>query len=194
MNESIQNIMTRRSVRIYKEDQISQENLDIILNAGLYAPAAGSRQSSIIVACQNKELNLELGKMNRQANKSKNASSRAFVSKEQPSIVDDTSIVSGFYDAPTVLTLFAPNNFLYGEADCCVMAENIMLAAHALDIGSCMVMRAQDTFANEFAQQVLKEWNIPPQYEAKVHITLGYRTGQKPKAKPRKDGRIIRVV
>jgi hypothetical protein len=57
-----------------------------------------------------------------------------------------------------------------------------------------MVARAEDTFASEAGQRLQKEWGLDETYEARIHITLGYPAGmERPKAKPRKDGRIKRV-
>jgi hypothetical protein len=59
---------------------------------------------------------------------------------------------------------------------------------------SCIVARAEDTFASELGQRLQKEWGIAETFEAKIHVTLGYPVDIKPPtAKPRKDGRIIKV-
>jgi hypothetical protein len=69
-----------------------------------------------------------------------------------------------------------------------------MLASYSLGVGSCMVARAEDTFSSELGQRLQKEWGIDETYEAKIHVTLGYPADDKPlTAKPRKEGRIIRV-
>lgn len=190
MNEIINGIMTRRSIRKYQPQQITDDELNVILQAGVYAPNAGSRQSALIVACQNKTINTELGKINQSCFHGNMSTATAYISKEQPSIADDTALKDGFYGAPTVLTLFAPKNFLYSVADCAVMGQNIMLAAYSLGIGSCMVMRAEDTFSSELGQKLQKEWGIDETYEAKAHITLGYPAGEVTYVKPRKENRI----
>ncbi|GHV93591.1 diguanylate cyclase [Spirochaetia bacterium] len=156
MNDVINCILERRSIRKYKSEQITEAELDMILQAGLYAPNAGSRQSAIVVACQNKKINTELGKINQSCFHGNMSTTMAYISKEQPSIADDAALKDGFYGAPTVLTLFTPKNFLYSIADCAVMGQNIMLAAHSLGIGSCMVMRADDTFSGELGQKLQK--------------------------------------
>jgi nitroreductase len=194
MNDIINNMVERRSIRKYKAEQITEAELEAILQAGIYAPSAGSRQSAIIVVCQNAEINVALGKINKAAFKGKMSTETSYISKEQPSIADNAAIQSGFYNAPAVLTLFAPKHFSNSTADCCVAAQNIMLAAHSLGIGSCMVARAEDTFASEAGQRFQKEWGIDETYEARIHVTLGYpATPEPPKAKPRKDARIKRI-
>ncbi|MDR1532342.1 MAG: nitroreductase [Clostridiales bacterium] len=193
MNEVIKNILERRSIRKYRSEQIPDEELNSVLEAGLYAPSAGGRQSPLIVVCQNAETNAELGNINKAAFHGRMSTGNVYVSKDQPSIADDAGIASGFYNAPTVITLFAPGNFLYSAADCCAAAQNIMLAAHSLGISSCMIARAEDTFSSEFGRRLREEWGIDKEMEAKFHVALGYADGAQPPAKPRKGDRIKRV-
>ena len=56
-----------------------------------------------------------------------------YFSREQPSIADDPKLTNAFYDAPTVITMFAPKNFLFSPEDCAAAAENMMLAADSLE-------------------------------------------------------------
>jgi len=194
MNEVIKNMMDRYSVRIFKDEQIKESELEQIIEAGLYAPNAGSRQSAIIAVCGDKERNRALGKQNASAFKGRISANTAYISKEQPSIADDTTIGDGFYGAATVITLFAPENFLYSEMDCCLIAENMILAAHSLGIGSCFVGRAVETFSCDLGQEVLRKWEIPSDCRAFLHVVLGYPSSTKPgSAKPRKEGRVRRI-
>lgn len=193
MEKIIACMLERRSIRKYKQEQIPEDVLQNILKAGLYAPNAGSRQSCVIAVCQNAELNAELGAINRAAFYSRVSMPNGYISKDQPSIADDSTLLSAFYDAPTVLTLFAPKDFTYADIDCAVAAENIMLAAHALGIGSCMVGRAESTFASERGQELLREWGIGEHLEPRVHVVLGYAASTQATAKPRRPDRIIRV-
>ncbi|MDR1612175.1 MAG: nitroreductase family protein [Planctomycetota bacterium] len=190
MNAIVENILERRSIRKYKPKQVRRGDLDLILEAGLYAPCAGGRQGVIMVACQSREINAELGKINRSFFHGRMSASAACISKEQPSIADDPAITDGLYGAPTVITLFGVKNFLYAAADCCVAAENIMLAAHSLGIGSCMIMRAEDTFETVFGKRLQKKWGVDEHHQAKAFVVLGYAATEPPKAKPRKENRI----
>ncbi|WP_367569105.1 nitroreductase family protein [Lacrimispora sp.] len=190
MNEVIKNMLERRSIRKFKPEQISRKDLDIILEAGLYAPCAGGRQGVIIVACQNRAINAELGKINHSFFHGRMSTAAAYISKEQPSIADDPKITDGLYGAPTVITLFGARNFLYATPDCSVAAENIMLAAHSLGIGSCMIMRTEDTFDSDFGKRLQKTWGIDESYQAKAFVILGYSATEPPKTKPRKENRV----
>lgn len=194
-NASIENMMKRRSIRRIRPEQISEEELDTILQAGLYAPSAGGRQGVIMVVSQDRETNLRLGRIKKAHFHGRMSTADVYISKDQPSIADDASISNAFYDAPTVVTLFAPKRFLYAESDACVAAENMLLAANSLGIGSCYIGSAWDSFDDPFGKETLQAWGVRTDYYAVAHVLLGYPKDpmDEVKAKPRKEGRIIRA-
>lgn len=178
----------RRSIRKYEEKQVDRETLEAIIEAGLYAPNAGGGQRSKIVGIRNAELAEKIGKLNiARFDRSRLAGS--YVSKDQPSIIDDPSMKSGFYGAPAVCVILGPKNFLYSIPDAFCCAENMVLAAAALGVSSCIVARGEETFANEIGAALLKEWEIPENYVARCFVLLGYCKGEYPAAKPRKANR-----
>ena len=193
-NEVLENMMTRRTIRRFKEEQISEEELQAVLDAGMYAPSAGGRQGVLFVVSQNREMNEKLGRIKRNNSTVKMSTDTVYISREQPSIADDPDIFNAFYDAPTVVTLFVPKNFLFAPYDASAAAENMLLAAHSIGLGGCYIGSAWESFADPYGQDVLREWNIRTDYFAALHVLLGYpKDEQAPKAKARKDGRIIRV-
>lgn len=184
----------RRAIRRFEPKQIEEEILKHILEAGLYAPSAGGRQGVIFAVCQNQEVNLKLGKIKRANSNFRMAENGSYISTEQPSIVDAPKLVSSFYDAPTVITMFAPKNFLFAAEDCAVAAENMMLTADAFGIGSCYIGQGWTAFAGPYGQEILQKWNIRTDYYAVMQLLLGYpkRGDQHPSPKPRKNGRVLR--
>lgn len=195
MPDIFETVVHRRSIRRFEPKQIEEAALQQIIQAGLYAPSAGGRQGVIFVVCQDKEVNERLGKIKRANSQSRMATETGFVSREQPSIADDSKLTNAFYDAPTVITLFAPKNFLFSVDDCAVAAENMMLAADALGIGSCYIGQDWTAFDDPYGQEILRQWNIPVDHYAVMQLLLGYpREGDKhPAPKPRKEGRVIRI-
>lgn len=194
MNETIKTILHRRAIRRFDTKQIEEAVLQQILQAGLYAPSAGGRQGVIFVVCQNKEINERLGKIKRANSNPHMATATSYVSKEQPSIADDASLKNAFYNAPTVITMFAPKNFLFSAEDCAVAAENMMLAADSLGIGSCYIGQGWTAFADIYGQEILRKWKIRTDYYAVMQLLLGYPKPKDnhPTAKPRKYDRILR--
>lgn len=194
VNELMTTILHRRAIRRFADRQIEEEALEQILQAGLYAPSAGGRQGPIMAVCQDKQVNERLGRIKRANARPRMATATSYVSREQPSIADDPNIKNAFYDVPTVITLFGPRNFLFAAEDCAVAAENMMLAADALGVGSCYIGQGWTAFADPYGQEILKQWGIRTDYYAVMQLLLGYpREGDAhPAPKPRKQGRVLR--
>lgn len=182
-------IKKRHSIRKYTDKQISREHLELILEAGNYAPNAGGGQRSMMIAVHNAELTAKIGRMNlSRFDRSRLLGS--YVSKEQPSCIDDPTMKNGFYDAPTVVAIFCQNNFAFRVADAFCMTENMILQATELGISSCIISRGEETFASDEGQNLLKEWNVPENYSAVCFVILGYIDGEQPHTKPRKANRV----
>ena len=178
----------RRSIRKYQQRQVELADLQKVMEAGAYAPNAGGGQRSILLAIRNPALVETVGRLNlRRFDRTRLAGS--YVSREQPSNIDDPSIKSGFYGAPTVVAVFSQKNFLYGvPAFCC--AENMVLEATALGLASCIVARGEETFDNDEGRALLQAWGIPENYIARCFVLLGYCDGKYPQGKPRRADRL----
>lgn len=186
--ELLDAIKNRRSIRKYQTKQIPREDLEKILEAGTYASNAGGGQRSMIVGIRNIELVEKLGRMN-MAHFDRSRLIGSYVSREQPSVIDDPTIQSGFYGAPALCIIFAQKDFLFGIPDAFCCAETMLMEAFDLGISSCIVSRAEETFDNEVGKALLKEWGVPDNYIARCFVTLGYCEGEYPISKPRKSGR-----
>lgn len=185
-------IKSRHSIRKYTDKQISREDLELILEAGNYAPNAGGGQRSMMVAVRNAELTAKIGRMNL-AKFDRSSLLGSYVSKEQPSCIDDPTMKNGFYDAPAVIAIFCQNRFAFRVADAFCMAENMILQATELGISSCIISRGEETFASDEGQKLLREWQVPENYSAVCFVILGYIDGKQPQTKPRKSDR-IRII
>jgi nitroreductase len=196
MNEVMQTILHRRSIRKFRPEQIAPEQLDEILLAGEYAPCAGSRQSPVFAVCQNEQLNEELGQINMEKLREIMDIRPPMAPGEKsaaPKLPFGQEIRSAFQGAPTVVTIFAPKDWYNFTLDCAVAAENMALAAEALGVGSCIIARAAETFATPRGKELQAQWGIGEEYEAKLHLLLGYPEGDHPQAKPRRENRRILI-
>ncbi len=181
-------IKYRRSIRKYEDRQIDRDDLEKVVEAGLFAPNAGGGQRSMIIAVRNKQLVEKLGQLNLSTfDRSRLLGSK--VSAEQPSIIDDPTMKSAFYDAPAACIVFAKKGFLYSIPDAFCCAENMVLEATELGLASCIIARAEATFATPEGQVLQQKWNISDDYEARCFVLLGYCKGDYPAEKPRKPGR-----
>lgn len=165
-------IRTRRSCRCYKPEQITDEQLNAVLEAGTYAPTSRGLQSPFIVAVQEEGLLKRLAKMN----------------------ADVMGVTTNpYYDAPTYVLVFVPEDFANGVYDASLVLENMMLAAHALGLGSCWIHREREMFATEEGKQLMKQWGLPEGLTGIGALSLGYPDGEPAPAKPRKEG-YVRVI
>ena len=166
-------IRTRRSCRSYKQQQITDEQLNVVLEAGTYAPTSRGLQSPFIVAIQNKDLLKQLAEMNAE-------------------VMGTTT--NPYYDAPTYILVFVPDGFANGVYDAALVLENMMLTAHAQGLGSCWIHREREMFATEEGKELMKQWGLPDGLVGIGALALGYPEGEPAPAKPRKEGytRVIR--
>lgn len=172
-NEVLECIRSRRSIRRYKKEQIQDDELNKVLEAGTWAPTAKGQQLPFIVAVQKPELVARLMKMNA-----------------------EIMGVAGnpYYDAPTIVLVFAPIEYGKGLQDGSCILENMMLAAHAIGLGSCWINREIEMFGTEEGKLLMKEMGLPDGLMGIGALSLGYPAAYPPSVKARKQDycRIIR--
>jgi len=185
---------TRRSIRKYLETKVEREKLEKIAEAGIYAPNPGGRQGTKIIMIDDAELIEKIGIVNADCeNRNWGGSS---VSAEQPSIIDDLSIRSGFYGAPALGIVCVPEarkSFVNVIGSAFVCAENMVLEAYSLGVSSCIVGRAEATFSQPDMQDLPQQWGLDESYMPLVFVCLGYINGEYPKIKSRDEGRVLFV-
>ena len=174
MNEAMKNLMTRRSVRKYKADMVPMELIEQVMEAGLYAASASGRQDAIVVAVTDKE-------------------TRDKLSAANAAIQGAKAGADPFYGAPVVLIVLAEKDWPNRIYDGSCMMENLMLAAHALGLGSCWIHRARQEFELPEWQEWLKSIGVEGEYEGIGHCILGYEASPCRPAAPRKENYIYRV-
>lgn len=165
-------LLTRRSVRAYKPDPVPTALLEEVLRAGTYAPTGGGRQSPVLVAVTDRAARDEISRLN-----------AAVMGKD----------TDPYYGAPVlVLALADPASSTWVEDASCAL-ENMMLAAHALGLGSVWVHREREIFDSEAGKALLRAWGLPETLRGVGSIALGYASGPAPAPAPRKDDYIVRV-
>lgn len=192
--ELLELMQTRRSIRKYLEKPVETEKLDKILEAGLFAPNPGGRQGTKIIMLNDPALIRKIGIVNADC-EDRDWGGRG-VSADQPSIIDDLSIKSGFYDCPAlgmVCINRESKKYVNAIGSAFVCAENMVLEAYEQGVSSCIVGRAEDTFNHPGIAPLLAEWGLDENYMPLVFVCLGYINGDYPKVKPRAEGRALRV-
>ncbi len=171
MNEVTKILCERRSIRKFKGDQIPMETLEEILKCGTYAPNGKSKQSARIVVVRDRDTIEEIAKIN-----------GSFVNKPG---------LNPFYEAPTLLIVFADKNVSTYVQDGSAVIMNMLNAAFSLGVDSCWIHRSKETFETDFGKELMQKWGLDENYEGIGNIVLGYRDCPLPPAAPRKENYII---
>lgn len=168
MNEVIEMMKTRRSIRKFKPDALPDEIIEQIAEAGTYAATGKNLQSPTIIAVTNKQLRDRISEMNRK-------------------IGGWQEGFDPFYGAPAMLIVLADKNVPTAVYDGSLVMGNLILAAHSLGIGSIWIHRAKEEFESEEGKAILAELGISGDQVGIGHCALGYIDGEEPKAAPRKE-------
>lgn len=193
--EMLEMMKHRRSIRKYLTTPVEREKLEAIQEAGIFAPNPGGGQGTKIIIVDDPGLIDRIGIVNAGC-ENRNWGGRG-VSVDQPSIIDDLSIQSGFYGCPALGIVCVPrarkdNVNCIGSAFVC--AQNMVMEAYSLGVSSCIVGRAEATFSHPEMAALLPQWELDEDYMPMVFVCLGYIDGEYPPIKPRKEGRTLWVT
>lgn len=170
-NPVLEAISERRSIRAYAPHQLTQEQLDAILQAAMQAPSARNMQPWHITVVQDKAL---LDRIN-----------QAFCAEARRGMPDEVRFsdpaYSVFYHAPTVIFVSCPSTqtMKYAETDTGIVIENIALAAHSLGLGSVILGMPRLAFDGEEAAALREKLAFPEGYEYCLSIAIGTPTATK---------------
>ena len=172
MNEIIRAMEERRSIRSFKPEMPPKEVLQQVVEAGLYAASGTGQQAAIVVAVTNKALRDKLAEENRR-------------------IAGAPEGSDPFYGAPAVLVVLGRKDWPTHVYDGSLVMGNLLLAAHALGLGSIWIHRAKEEFEEPEYQQLLKDLGVEGEWEGIGHCAVGYLNGEAPAPAPRKPGRVF---
>ncbi len=164
-NEAIDVLLSRRSIKAYKPEQITNEELETILLAGVNAPTGRNAQAPIIVAVQDEETVKLLSRLN----------AAVMGASGDP-----------FYGAPTVLVVLADRTNPTHIYDGSLVMGNLLNAAHAIGVGACWIHRAREVFDSEEGRALLEKWGIKGDYVGIGNCILGYNAKEFPEPKEHK--------
>lgn len=165
-NEVLKAIRERRSIRRFKPEQVTDEELKTILEAGTWAPTGHGSQDPWIVAVQNEALRKRLTQLNAQ----------------MMGVSSDP-----YYGAPTLVLVFASKDNENNYRDGSLVLGNRMLAAHSIGLVSCWINREDKMFETAEGKQIMKELNLPDGLMGVGALSLGYAASQPKTVKPRKE-------
>ena len=175
MKETLQDLKMRRSVKEYREEQISDEELMEVLEAGMNASSGGNRQSAVFIVVQNKEWIKKLCALNAK-------------------IAGAPEGWDVFYGAPTVIVVAASTSTPDAIKDGSLCIGNMLNAAYALGLGGRWINRADGMPEDALGKELLKEAGYEDDYIGVGNVILGYPKNGFPEPIAHKDNyyKIIR--
>lgn len=179
-NQVVDCIMSRRSIRAYKPEQIKDEELKTILECAINAPSARNSQPWEVRVMQNKEAIENLNKEVIADMIEKRPEAKERFADENASV---------FFHAPTLLVVAYDTTQYWGQSDCGMLVQNVLLAAESMNIGSCAVGCCREYINSPKAADFVKSLNLPENYVVYLTVTLGYKD-ENPDAKPRDDKKV----
>lgn len=173
LNQTIETLMDRRSIRSYKPDAISEEELSRMVTAAEFAPSAMGRQDRHITVIQNTQL---LKDISVAAEKS----GRSFGPGYLP-----------FYGAPIAVVFSAPRDSAYGREDTALAAMNLMNAAQSYGIGTCYLAMMNGGLNSP---EILPQLQLPEGYIVTSCVAAGYASDAAPAPAPRREGDVNYLI
>ena len=166
MNEVIQTILERRSVRKYLPDALKKEDIDAIVDCGLWAPSASNKQDWHVTVITDKKRIDQI-----------NDKYKEWMSGHRQNARYDM-VMSGeyhvFFNAPCLVLISRPEESSWSETNAGNMAENMCLAAESLGIGNCQIGLPLPMLRSEIGKDLLPMFRLPEDYVPHLFISLGY--------------------
>lgn len=192
MNETIQTILSRRSVRSYTDKPVPEELLETILTCGIYAPSGGNHQEIVLTAITNPEIietirliaRSEFLKMELKENQYMNVAINNARTKKDYNFT---------FRAPVLILASGPAEWPNGMADSALVLGNVMLAAASAGLASCYVNQLHWLDGNETLRSYLADLGVKREESIYGTVVVGYSEAPHRPAAPRKEGR-IRIV
>ena len=166
----VETIMTRRSVRDYKEQAVDREQMAKVIECGIYAPSAINQQPWAVRVVDDKAFLDGVTEI---------------AVKQNPKLKEQTGFRNFFRNAPTVAFIACPEESYSGEYDCGLLSENMMLSAWSMGIGSCCLGSVVPVMNSEEAKPYMERLQLPEGYKLLVAIAFGYPAGDAPVAPER---------
>ena len=183
MNEILKVIKNRRSIRSYLPTQIKQKDLDLIIEAGIYAPSAHNDQPWHFTVIQNTEI---IQYISDKAKELLLESETEWMKK----LVSNPNINLA-YNAPTLIIVSGNKSALAPKTDCSAAIQNMLLAAESLNIGSVWLGVVSFFFKLE---NEVKKLGIPEGYEPYYGVALGYKSIAKEIIAPKRNLNVVNYI
>jgi nitroreductase len=168
-NETLKIIEQRRSIRHFKDKQISENDLDVIMDAGLYAPNGGGNIVNDIYFTIIQDENI-LRKINMLAKEFAKQSEMPWLNE-----LGNDKNYNCLYNAKTLMIISYKKESVCAVYDCSAVTQNVLLASESIGLGSCWLYFPLQAFETKNGEKLMEELKIPKEYKPITSVIIGYK-------------------
>lgn len=197
MNQVIENILNRRSTRVFTEEKVDVEILKEIVKAGLHAPSSKNKQLWHFTVIQNENILKQLNEDTKNAIK-KYAPEEISDEKTLKTLISraNNDAFNTFYNAPVAILISKDTTDITSQDDCAVASQNLMLAAESFGLGSCWASFVKNLFKfdKEKGKEYSEKFQIPENYVPTHAIIIGHKKNESSKASARRENTVTYIL
>jgi nitroreductase len=184
--DALEAILSRRSTRSYKSDAVENEKLQKIIDAGRYAPSGGNNQTCHFLVVQNSDVLKKLATLAEAAFSKMEVTPETYSSLKSSILQSKKGGYIFHYKAPVLIIVANQKDYGNNIADCAVAVENMMIAANALDLGSCWINQIHWLTEDAEILKYLRELGLKENERVYASMVVGYAKSEdgKPNRKP----------
>tara|TARA_Y100001933_G_C18929115_1_gene534519 strand:+ start:159 stop:719 length:561 start_codon:yes stop_codon:yes gene_type:complete len=182
MNQIMEVLKARRTTRKFEQDQIKDHELEMILEAGIYAPSAHNMQPWHFTVIQDKDL---LSQLNADAKEIAKHSEDEMIRK-----MGENEKFNIFYNAPTIILVSGKASAMMPVVDCAAATQNMLIAAESIDLGACWNGMVGFALNGPKKEEYMEKLNIPSGYNPYYAVVLGYKAARATNAPKRAENTV----
>lgn len=164
MNEILDIIKKRRSLRSYNLKSVEKEKIDMILEAAIWAPSSNNSQPWYFTIIKNDGIGSELNL----------AAKEILQNSDNKSLNKLDHIPDLFYGAPIIIVISGLKNVKNAIIDCSAATQNMLLVAESIGLSTCWNGLVRNLFLNDINHKVIKKLKIPENYKPLYAVAVGY--------------------
>ncbi len=172
--EAIEAILTRRSTRKYKDTVPDRKIIEKIIEAGRYAPSGSNSQSTHFIVFTDKNILSEMAKIVKDEFAGMEADENTYVSLRNSISASKTGAYDFHYNAPVLVVVANKKGYGNAMADSACALENMMIAANALDLGSCWINQLHWLDDSDRIRDFLSAYGLKDDETVTGGLILGY--------------------
>ena len=172
--DALEAIFTRRSTRKFSSKMPEKKLIEKVIEAGRFAPSGSNSQNTHFIVFTDKTILTTLADLVRSEFSKMEATEETYISLRNAINASKTSNYVFHYEAPVFIVVANKKNYGNAMADSACALENMMIAANALDLGSCWINQLHWLDENKVIRNFLQRYGLNDEETVTGALILGY--------------------